>query len=984
MPTDPLAPESTLTTDALHSLLTATVEPLLTAGQFDAAEAALHRARAETSDHASAAHRSAIEFGQSLLDLALGRLRRARDAAGRAVEAAQEAQDLTTEISALAVQSLASARIGQPVVSLELALLATELAARTPSGPWTLRADIALAHAYLWNANIAMARRTLDRIADHADRADTEPALPLPAELFELSTWIAYRNWIDERAAPQTARPELAGNAQTPSAVLPASTQACVFPGQQETVALLARFHQGLRVIKGEVPVVTDAAGDDALSRHALDGPEALPALLHALTGIERGYHSRNTESIRDHLSAACIAANVLESDALGVLARQAAASALLALNARDLATEVILELAQIEQQRLSRDLGERRLATTTHIEARANAQANRALRAHTLELEKLAYEDSLTGVANKRRFEDRIGEWLAQAYDAAEPFSVALIDLDRFKQINDVFGHEMGDLVLKEVGAVLCANVRERDLAARIGGDEFALLFRGTTDEVGRLVCDRIEAQVRSLDWASIRAGLRVGLSIGVAEAQPADNPKSFLKRADDDMYQRKRARKHLYGAYRDRDEEAVSPIQIESVARRLQAAETVSVLVGSGYAISQNGLASGENFYAWRSADRKRFASAAALRTDPTGFRAHWNGLRTELQRQPVPALFSEVEKLYRALGCPWIMTERTDEWLQRAGVPAPIELFGSLFKDACGECGVPLSDSATTCPHCRGYAPCRRPAITLLDELPDDMVLNEAQLRAKRSDVILVVESDLTLTPTRSLIEKARSRGAIIVMLGSGPRASMDLVDECVLGGSMHVVKRLAERLARSAAPMPSLGQLSSDGAAAHAFLVGYGKDHAGRSLQRILEMSDLDYCTAPDLAGWQFPLLRKGRNCPLGPAPTPDDFAIFAQDAAVIDAMRRSFARTLAVLGLEWVEGEVCKAGNWERRFDWWANRSGDHDYRISRMIESLSLVGLKAEASAVVRFMEQELPNHRYVDATVALWHWKHAAMVEGG
>lgn len=977
MPTDHPAPEGTLTTDARHPQLTDTVEALLTAGQFDAAEGALHHTRAE----ASAAHRIAIEFGQSLFDLALGRLRRARDAAGRAVEAAQAAQDLTTEISALAVQSLASARIGQPVASLELALLATELAARTPSGQWTLRADIALAHAYLWNANVAMARRTLQRIAE---RSATDPALAAPAELAELSAWIAYRDWIDQRAWPHPARPELTDDTPTPAAVLPGPSPKCVFPGQQATVDLMARFQLSLRAIKGDVPNAADTTCHEAISRRTSNSPEALPALLDALIGIERGYLSRSTDSIRDHLSTACIAANALESEALGVLARQAAASAMRALNARDVAFEVMLELTQIEQQRLNRDLSERRLAATTLIEARTNAQANRALRAHTLELEKLAYEDSLTGVANKRRFEDSIGEWLAQAHDAGEPFSVALIDLDRFKQINDVFGHEMGDLVLKEVGAVLCANVRERDLAARIGGDEFALLFRGTTDEVARLICDRIEAQVRSRDWANVRTGLRVSLSIGVAEAQSADNPKSFLKRADEDMYQRKRARKHLYGAYRDRDEEAVSPIQIESVARRLQAAETVTILVGSGYAISQNGLARGENFHAWRTADRKRFASAAAFHADPTGFLAHWNGLRTELKQQPVPALFSEVQKLYRTLGCPWIMTERTDEWLQRAGVPAPIELFGSLFKDACGQCGAPLSESANTCPHCRGDAPHRRPAITLLDELPDDMILNEAQLRAKRSDVILVVESDLTLTPTRSLIEKARSRGATIVMLGSGPRASMDLVDECVLGGSEHVARRLAERLARATASAPTVAQLSSDGAAAHAFLAGHGKDHAGRSLQRILEMSDLDYGTAPDLAGWQFPLPRRGRNCPMGPAPTRQDFAILALDEAVLDALRRSFARTLAVLGLEWVEGDVCKAGNWERRFDWWANRSGDQDYRISRMIGSLTLMGLTTEAQALVRFMEQELPNHRYIDVATTLWHWKNALVVDAG
>lgn len=975
MQTDRPTPESALSSDALQPLLAQTVLPLLAKGAFDDAEAALHRARTEASNLASATHNSAIEFGQSLLDLALGRLRRARDAASRAVEAAREAQDLSTEISALAVQSLASARIGQPVASLELALLASELAARVPPGLWTLRADIALASAHLWNADIAMARRTLERLSE---RAATDPALAVPAELEELLAWIAYRERIARRASPRAADAERCAHDFALAAANVGSTSACAFPGQEARVVLLAQFHLGLQRIDGTTRGVADPIDDEASLSHSSEGLVGLPALIHALSGIEHAYLARNPKAIREHLTAACIASSALESEALGVLTRQAATSALLALNARDAAIEVMQELAQIEQQRLSRDLSERRHATTINIEARANAQANRVLRAHTLELEKLAYEDSLTGVANKRRFADRMGEWLAQARDAAEPFSVALIDLDRFKQINDVFGHDIGDHVLKEVGAVLSANVRERDLAARIGGDEFALLFRGTTDEMARLICDRIEAQLGSVAWPSVRTGLRVGLSIGVAEAQAADSPESLLKRADEDMYRRKRARKQRYGAYRDRDEEAISSLQIESVARRVKAAKTVTLLVGSGYAISQNGLAQGENFFAWRTADRKRFASAAALRTDLAGFLAHWKGLRAALHNQALPPLFSEIENLHRTLGGPCVITERTDELLQRAGVTAPIELFGSLFKDACGGCGKPLADETQTCLHCGANAPYRRPAITLLDELPDDMALNVAQLRAKRSNLILVVESDLTLSTTRSLIERGRSRGASIVMLGSGPLSSMDLVDECVLGGSLHAVKRLAERLAREAVEMPTIAQLSADGAAAHAFLAGNGKDHAGRSLQRMIEMSDLDYALAPDLAGWLFPLPRKGRNCPLGPAPSAQDFALFAQDEAVVDAMRRAFARSLAALGLEWVEGEVCKAGNWERRFDWWAHRSGDHDYRISRMIGSLSLAGLTEEARALVRFMEQELPNHRHLDAATTLRHWQRA------
>jgi len=117
----------------------------------------------------------------------------------------------------------------------------------------------------------------------------------------------------------------------------------------------------------------------------------------------------------------------------------------------------------------------------------------------------------------------------------------VAMVDLDNFKAINDTYTHQIGDRVLKTVASVLANSVRGNDLAARLAGDEFVVLFTNAVVDEAAEICERIRGAVADFDWNSIARGLRVSVTIGVSEAQPGDTVETIMHRSDKSMYNAK-----------------------------------------------------------------------------------------------------------------------------------------------------------------------------------------------------------------------------------------------------------------------------------------------------------------------------------------------------------------------------------------------------------------------------------------------------------
>lgn len=153
-----------------------------------------------------------------------------------------------------------------------------------------------------------------------------------------------------------------------------------------------------------------------------------------------------------------------------------------------------------------------------------------------------LAQYDQLTGLVNRSLFRDRLVQAMARSKRMQQPIGLMLLDLDRFKAVNDTFGHDMGDELLKTVSERLKACVREVDTVARMGGDEFTIILEGVTSEENILmVAKRIVESIATpfeLKGEHISIGISIGITIYPHDDHPIDE---LLKHADTAMYRAK-----------------------------------------------------------------------------------------------------------------------------------------------------------------------------------------------------------------------------------------------------------------------------------------------------------------------------------------------------------------------------------------------------------------------------------------------------------
>jgi diguanylate cyclase (GGDEF)-like protein len=172
-------------------------------------------------------------------------------------------------------------------------------------------------------------------------------------------------------------------------------------------------------------------------------------------------------------------------------------------------------------------------------------AQAeNNSITAKNRQLEQIALADPLTGIGNRKAFDQHLAAELERSRRYGKPMSLLMMDIDRFKQVNDTYGHVAGDAVLKEVATLIRTMLRGCDFAARYGGEEFAVIAGETGIEAAGQLAERLRLAIQGRRIAGPKGPLQITVSIGVASVGggcPGIEPIHLVAAADRMLYQAK-----------------------------------------------------------------------------------------------------------------------------------------------------------------------------------------------------------------------------------------------------------------------------------------------------------------------------------------------------------------------------------------------------------------------------------------------------------
>jgi len=195
----------------------------------------------------------------------------------------------------------------------------------------------------------------------------------------------------------------------------------------------------------------------------------------------------------------------------------------------------------QLEQQ-VKKRTGE------LHLALRKQEQLNDILLETNKNLDYFATTDELTGLMNRRCFFDQADKEVSRAQRYGRTTMLVMLDIDFFKEVNDNFGHQAGDMVLSEIAKVMSDNTREHDTIGRVGGEEFAIVMPETDIEKGEELCERIRLAVSNMKVMINSVGLSVSVSIGVSEIKADELTISgAMIRADQALYDSKHKGRNL-----------------------------------------------------------------------------------------------------------------------------------------------------------------------------------------------------------------------------------------------------------------------------------------------------------------------------------------------------------------------------------------------------------------------------------------------------
>ncbi|SEK50493.1 diguanylate cyclase (GGDEF) domain-containing protein [Roseateles sp. YR242] len=298
---------------------------------------------------------------------------------------------------------------------------------------------------------------------------------------------------------------------------------------------LQARAQRALLGLRGG-PTQVEAAVADIQALLSDDGPSPLAARLRRQLSLAL---YKACKARGDYARA--LAAHEQLSD----LERQSAR------NAMALQTEAMLIRQEFEhaQARAEHALQD---ARRERQRAEQAEQEQHKLKRQAAELGRMAHEDALTALNNRRHAEFALPLLLERARQERKPIALGLLDVDHFKRVNDTLGHGVGDLVLQQVAVCLRKQLRSADLLARVGGEEFMLVFVGVKPAKAQEICERLRNAIATHTWKELAPGLAVTVSIGLSAGEPPERPHQLVEAADQALYAAKHAgrnRVHLMG---------------------------------------------------------------------------------------------------------------------------------------------------------------------------------------------------------------------------------------------------------------------------------------------------------------------------------------------------------------------------------------------------------------------------------------------------
>jgi len=189
------------------------------------------------------------------------------------------------------------------------------------------------------------------------------------------------------------------------------------------------------------------------------------------------------------------------------------------------------------------------------------------------------ARTDPMTGLANRRVFDEQLRERLAAFQRNQVPVSILLVDIDHFRKFNTNYGHQAGDAVLTQVAHVLRRSLGEDDLVSRIGGEEFAIIIDGDSSESAQTVAERARREIEQADFVFENQHMQITVSIGGAESQPTENASTLVKRADVALYTSKSAGRNVGHWHDGKQLIPLTPVgSNRALASGLSAAETAT----------------------------------------------------------------------------------------------------------------------------------------------------------------------------------------------------------------------------------------------------------------------------------------------------------------------------------------------------------------------------------------------------------------------